>query len=110
MKIMVFDVPAEDGGALSILQDFYEQFLQDDKNNYIFVVGKPVLRSEKNVEVLRFPWIKKSWFHRLYFDYFVAAISSRASVAALNPPVSRSITTGRKPRKRKAIGLFGSVN
>src|SRR5882672_12206330 len=32
-----------------------------------------------------------------------AAISSRASVAGLNPPVSTSTTTGRKPRKRRAM-------
>lgn len=72
MKIMVFDVPAEDGGALSILHEFYERFLEDEQNHHIFVVSKPVLKSEKNVTVLRFPWIKKSWLHRLYFDHFVA--------------------------------------
>src|SRR6056297_4172343 len=33
-----------------------------------------------------------------------AAISSSASVSALKPPVSTSTTTGRKPRKRLAIG------
>src|SRR5262245_14597140 len=31
-----------------------------------------------------------------------AAISSRASVRAWKPPVSTSMTTGRKPRKRRA--------
>src|SRR5918995_680718 len=38
-----------------------------------------------------------------------AAISSRASVFQLNPPVSTSTTTGRKPRKRSQIakGFIG---
>lgn len=33
-----------------------------------------------------------------------AATSSRASVRELNPPVSTSTTTGRNPRKRRAMG------
>lgn len=72
MNIMVFDVPAESVGALSILNDFYNEFKADKSNNYIVVVSKPELKETKNIRVLRFPWIKKSWFHRLYFDYFIA--------------------------------------
>jgi hypothetical protein len=37
-----------------------------------------------------------------------AAISSSASVLELNPPVSRSMTTGKKPRKRVAKVMGGS--
>lgn len=72
MKIMVFDVPAESGGALSVLNDFYKEYSTDEENEYIFVVSKPELKDTKNIKVLRFPWIKKSWFHRLYFDNFIA--------------------------------------
>lgn len=72
MKIMVFDVPAENGGALSVLNDFYKDYSTDEENEYIFVVSKPELKDTKNIKVLRFPWVKKSWFHRLYFDNFIA--------------------------------------
>jgi len=72
MKIMVFDVPAESGGALSVLHDFYNEYKKDSKNEYIFVVSTPKLKKISNIDVIHFPWIKKSWFHRLYFDYFVA--------------------------------------
>lgn len=74
MNIMVFDVPAEHGGALSILNEFYAEVAHhDDKDiNWIFVLGKPSLESQPNIEVLNFPWIKKSWWHRLYFDYVIA--------------------------------------
>src|SRR5471032_1033928 len=37
-----------------------------------------------------------------------AAISNSASVCELNPPVSTSTTTGRKPRKRVAKVMGGS--
>lgn len=72
MRIMVFDVPAESGGALSVLHDFYNEYKLDKKNEYIFVVSLPELRETSNIKVLRYPWIKKSWIHRLYFDHFVA--------------------------------------
>src|SRR5690606_2100047 len=36
------------------------------------------------------------------------AISSSASVSALQPPVSTSTTTGKKPRKRRAMGVFSA--
>ena len=72
MKIMVFDVPADSGGALSILEEFYKKFKLDKENTYVFVLGCGVLKNSENIEVLNFPWIKKSWLHRLFFDYFVA--------------------------------------
>lgn len=72
MRIMVFDVPAVSGGALSILNDFYNDYKTKLENEYIFVVSKPEIKETKNIKVLRFEWVKKSWFHRLYFDYFVA--------------------------------------
>ena len=72
MRIMVFDVPAESGGALSVLHEFYNEFKLDQENEYIFVLSLPELEETSNIKVLRFPWIKKSWGHRLYFDHFIA--------------------------------------
>lgn len=73
MRIMVFDVPAESGGALSVLHEFYNEFKLDQENEYIFVLSLPELKEASNIKVLRFPWIKKSWGHRLYFDHIIAA-------------------------------------
>lgn len=74
IRIIVFDVPAESGGALTILNEYYDKAVNHkDKNiQWIFVVSKPNLKSRENLKVLRYPWIKKSWFHRLYFDYFIS--------------------------------------
>ncbi|TDL61519.1 glycosyltransferase [Rhodococcus qingshengii] len=72
MKIMVFDVPAESGGALSVLIDYYNECKENTNKNYIFVVSKANLKETKNIKVLRYPWIKKSWAHRLFFDNFIA--------------------------------------
>lgn len=72
MRIMVFDVPAESGGALSVLNVFYDKYKADLNNEYIFIVSKPDIQETNNIKVLRFPWIKYSWIHRLFFDHFVA--------------------------------------
>lgn len=71
---MVFDVPADSGGALSILEEFYLKAINyPDKNvEWIFVLGKPDFKETQKVKIVRYPWVKKSWWHRLFFDYFVA--------------------------------------
>lgn len=76
MRIMVFDVPAESSGALSVLNDFYDEVKShNDKSiNWIFVISKPKLEETGNIKVLRFPWVKKSWGHRLFFDNVIAPI------------------------------------
>lgn len=73
-NIMVFDVPAENGGALSILTDFYNETLEKNDNsiNWIFVISTPLLEEAENIKVLRFPWVKKSWVHRYFFDRVIA--------------------------------------
>jgi glycosyltransferase involved in cell wall biosynthesis len=74
IKIIVFDVPAVSSGALSVLQDFFEDVFNTPNlvYSFIFVVSKPILKSNPNIKVIRFPWIKKSWFHRTFFDLFIA--------------------------------------
>ncbi|AQQ55144.1 glycosyltransferase [Planococcus lenghuensis] len=69
---MVFDVPAEKGGALSILNEFYERAIKDKENDWFFVVSTPKLPETSNTKVLQYSWVKRSWFHRLYFDHFIA--------------------------------------
>lgn len=72
MRIMVFDVPAVSGGALTILNKYYDEAIRDKENEWIFVVSTPELKDTDNVKILNYPWIKKSWFHRLYFDNLVS--------------------------------------
>lgn len=72
MKIMVFDVPAEEGGALTILRQYYDEAIKNIDHEWIFIISTPVLEEAENVKIINFPWIKKSWAHRMYFDYCVA--------------------------------------
>ena len=72
---MVFDVPAETGGALSILRDFYNE-IRDRTDiseiEWYFILGKVELPGTHAIRTHSFPWVKKSWVHRFLFDHFVA--------------------------------------
>lgn len=70
MKILIYDVHASESGALAILDDLYKQIVEyEDKSiEWTFVVSTPKYTETKNIKVLRFPWTKKSWFHRFLFD------------------------------------------
>lgn len=74
MNIMVFDIPADQGGALSILIDFYKEAAasKNEQIHWFFIVGTPLLQNTRNITVLRYPWTKKSWFNRMFFDYVIA--------------------------------------
>ena len=39
MRILVYDVAADSGGAATVLKSFYEEFLQDTENEYLFVLS-----------------------------------------------------------------------
>jgi glycosyltransferase involved in cell wall biosynthesis len=71
-RIVVYDVAADSGGALLILMDYYTRALEDDDNEYLFVIGSPELRESSNVKVYRAPEVKRSWVDRVLFDVFKA--------------------------------------
>lgn len=72
MKVIVFNVAAESGGALTILKKYYEEALKQNEFEWYFIVSNSKLESRDNVSILNYSWVKKSWFHRLFFDYFIA--------------------------------------
>lgn len=68
-KIVVYDVAAEYGGAFFVLQTYFQKALEDQENEYFFVVSKAELKSYRNIHIIKLQWVKKSWLHRLYCDY-----------------------------------------
>lgn len=71
---MIFNVPAQELGALTVLKNTYNDIDNQKNNNkrYYFVLSGPYISETENIKVKIFPWVKKSWFHRLFFDYFIA--------------------------------------
>jgi glycosyltransferase involved in cell wall biosynthesis len=72
MKLLVYDVAADSGGAVTVLQSFYEEFRKNTENEYLFVLSVYELEETEHIKVLNFPWVKKSPLHRLYFDHVIA--------------------------------------
>lgn len=72
MNILVIDVAAEHSGALSILNQFIEEFEQDTENEYYVVLSTLHYEDRKNVKFINCEWAKKSMVHRLYFDNIYA--------------------------------------
>lgn len=73
MKILVNDVAASQGGAMSVLKDFYTYILNDEeckKHQWFFLLSGDYLDPMPHINILTFPEIKKSWLHRLKFDFY----------------------------------------
>jgi glycosyltransferase involved in cell wall biosynthesis len=79
MTIIVNNVAAVNGGALSVLNDFISSIQKSNNKTiyWIILLGTLKYESFNNISFISFPWIKKSWFHRLYFDFFYGPILVR---------------------------------
>ncbi len=68
--VMIYDVHASESGALAILDDLYHQVcVYPDKTiNWIFIVSTPEYEETDHIKVRRFPWVKKNWGYRYFFD------------------------------------------
>lgn len=70
MRILVNDIAASTGGALTILKEFYEYVKENDmENEWIFLIGDDYLKETEKIKVIVRKDIKKSWLKRLKFDY-----------------------------------------
>ena len=69
MNVLVYDVAAESGGAASILEYYYAIHAKEKQNRYIYLLSTYHLEDTDNITVINEPSIKKSWAHRLYYDY-----------------------------------------
>lgn len=69
--VLIYDVHASESGVLSILNDLYNQIkiYQNKSIKWIFVVSTPEYETTDNIIVERFPWVKKNWLYRYYFDF-----------------------------------------
>ncbi len=66
--ILIYDVAAETSGAATILEMYHKRYLKEKEIQTYFVTSKMVLSENSNVHLIRLPWVKKSWFHRLFCD------------------------------------------
>lgn len=100
MKIVVNDIAAEIGGAMTVLRSFYNYIAENDKKNeYIFLLSDPYLQETDRIKVIIRDDIKKSGLHKLKFDFF----TGKKYIQSLEPDYVLSlqniITFGLKVRQ-----------
>lgn len=100
MRIVVNDIAAEYGGALTVLKSFYEYILYNDtENEYIFLLSRPLLEETERIKIVICDNVKKSGLHKMKFDFF----SGKKLINSLDPDYVLSlqniITFGVKARQ-----------
>lgn len=74
MRIVVNDIAASTGGALSVLRDFYACVCEHDKENeWIFLLSEKFFDETENVKIIVRSDVKKSPIKKLLFDFFTGA-------------------------------------
>lgn len=87
-KILIYDLHASESGALSILMDLYDAARKENKDVlWNFIVSTPQLNSTAYIASKRFPWVKKSWLHRFFFEHF----SSKKIIENIAPDILLSL-------------------
>ena len=88
MRIVVNDIAASTGGAMTVLRDFYTCVCENDhENEWIFLLNQPYFQETENVKIIPLPEIKKSGLRKLWFDF----VSGRHYIQKLNPDVVFSL-------------------
>ena len=69
-RVLVNDVAAEYGGAITVLENFIEEAAKTNDIHWTILVSKPNIEAplNSNVEIKTISWPKRSWVHRLYFE------------------------------------------
>lgn len=84
MRIVVNNIAASTGGAMTVLRDFYRCVCENDtENEWIFLLGDKYFEETDNVKIIPMPEIKKSGVKKLLFDF----VTGRKFISALNPDV-----------------------
>lgn len=88
MRIVVNDIAASSGGALTVLQSFHRYVRDfDQRNEWIFLLGSDLLDESAHIRTVVVPEVKRSWLRRLVFDL----ISGRKLISSLMPDAVLSL-------------------
>ena len=84
MRIVVNNIAASSGGAMTVLKDFYKCVTECDKENeWIFLLNQAYFEETENVRIITLPEIKKSARKKIMFDFF----TGKKYIKALKPDV-----------------------
>ena len=87
MKIVVVDIAASSGGALTVLNNLYKHICDNDiLNDWHFLLCDNFLEETPNIKVSTFPQYKK-WSKRLMFDF----VDGKKFINSFNPDLVLSL-------------------
>lgn len=88
MRIVVNDIAASKGGAITVLKAFYRCVKKYGGNHeWIFLLGNKYIEETENIQVYIFPKIKNNHFRKLIFDIY----NGKKVIKRLNPDVYFSL-------------------
>ena len=88
MRIVVNDIAASTGGALTVLKEFYNCVRENDrKNEWIFLLGDELLEETENIQIKVLKDIKASGLKKMWFDF----VSGKKYIRKLQPDVVVSL-------------------
>ncbi len=88
MRIVVNDIAASSGGAMTILKQFYNYIKEyDTSNEWFFLLSGYYLEETDNIHIFTFPNIKTSKIKKIAFDCF----AGKKMIASFNPDVVVSL-------------------
>ena len=88
MRIVVNDIAAEYGGALSILKQLYHYIKENcHDDEWIFLLGDKLLEETDNIKILTFSDVKQSHWRKVWFD----CITGHSVIDNLHPDVVLSL-------------------
>lgn len=88
MKIVVNDIAASTGGAMTVLRDFYTFVCENDhENQWVFLLADRYFEETDNVKIIPMPQVKKSGLNKLWFDFVVG----RRFIGKLKPDAVLSL-------------------
>lgn len=102
MKIAINDVAADRSGALSVLRAVHAAAQRHPEHDWLFLASRPELAESEHVRVRRFPWVKRSWLHRVLFDFVVAPCVLREE----QPDIVVSLQNLATPRVRRPQVIY----
>lgn len=88
MRIVVNDIAASSGGALTVLKDFYQAICSSgSEHEWIFLLGDKYFKETDKIKIRIYPKVKSNRVVRVLFDLFYG----RRIIRKLNPDVIFSL-------------------
>lgn len=88
MRIVVIDIAASEGGALTLLESFHRYVREfDTDNEWVFLLGSDLLEGSDRIRTVVLAEVKANWLRRLAFDL----VSGRRLIRTLKPDLVLSL-------------------